>query len=187
VQYLYDTGLNPGDTYDIEVLKNGGTIGSQGVLSNSEKYALAFSFTAGSSIAWANAAGGSWSTGSSWQGGASPNQAGQTVTLGNAIASASVITLDGGQTVGDIILNSSNSYTIAPGTGGSLTLNNNGLPSYLTDQGGAHTISTPVALTSGAVVTVVNPGDSMTISGAISGAGGLTICRTPTALRVRPR
>jgi len=46
VQQLYTLNLTPGDTYDLEVLKNGGVVGSAGVVSDAEQYSLAYSFTA---------------------------------------------------------------------------------------------------------------------------------------------
>jgi autotransporter-associated beta strand protein len=59
--------------------------------------------------------------------------------------------------------------------GGSLVLNNQSNPSAITDNGGSHTISAPVQLSGGAAVTVVNAGDTMTISGSITGSGGVSI------------
>lgn len=44
VQQLYDLGLTPGDTYDIEVFKTGGTLDDPGVISYTDTYALAFDF-----------------------------------------------------------------------------------------------------------------------------------------------
>jgi autotransporter-associated beta strand protein len=44
----------------------------------------------------------------------------------------------------------------------------------LTDSAGSHAIGAPVALDTSASVTVTNPGDTLAISGPISGNGGLT-------------
>jgi autotransporter-associated beta strand protein len=175
VQYLYDTGLNPGDTYDVEVLKNGGAVGSQGVLSNSEKYALAFNFSTGSSIAWAAAQGGSWNTAANWSGDAVPNQAGQAISCGNTASAPITVTLDGSKTVGDIFLNSGYGYTISRGSGGSLTLSNNSIIANISDFAGNDSISAPLILTAGVLMTVTNTASTLSISGAISGSGGLTI------------
>ena len=61
VQELYDVGLTAGDTYDLEVFKPGGAIGSQGVISNSETYALAYDFVPSlqpANLTWNNAGAG---------------------------------------------------------------------------------------------------------------------------------
>ena len=45
VEQLYVPGLNPNDTYDIQVWKEGGSTGSSGVVSLAESYALAYTIT----------------------------------------------------------------------------------------------------------------------------------------------
>ena len=54
------------------------------------------------------------------------------------------ITLDGSKTVGTLSFNSANSYSISPGTGGSLSLNNSGLGVNVTVPLGTHSIDVPV-------------------------------------------
>jgi hypothetical protein len=69
VQELYDVGLTPGDTYDLEVFKAGGAVGSQGDISNSETYALAYDFAAvptPANLTWNNTGGASPSDGKTW-------------------------------------------------------------------------------------------------------------------------
>ncbi|MGD0390102.1 MAG: autotransporter-associated beta strand repeat-containing protein, partial [Tepidisphaeraceae bacterium] len=75
------------------------------------------------------------------------------------------------------------SYVIDQGTGGTLTLNGNinnptgtitAGTSAIADQGGNHTISAPVALATNTTIAVGVSTNTFTISGAISGAGGLT-------------
>jgi hypothetical protein len=69
VQELYDVGLTAGDTYDLEVFKAGGTIGSEGNISNSETYALAYDFAAvpaPASLTWNNTGGASPNNGKTW-------------------------------------------------------------------------------------------------------------------------
>jgi autotransporter-associated beta strand protein len=70
--------------------------------------------------------------------------------------------------------NSAASYTLAQGSGGTLKMNGGAAPAALTDSAGSHTISAPVTLDTSAVVTVTNPGNTLAISGPISGSGGLT-------------
>ncbi|MGD0389737.1 MAG: S8 family serine peptidase, partial [Tepidisphaeraceae bacterium] len=69
VQELYDTSLTPGDTYDLEVFKAGGAIGSQGDISNSETYALAYDFAAvpaPANLTWNNTGGSAPADGKTW-------------------------------------------------------------------------------------------------------------------------
>jgi autotransporter-associated beta strand protein len=124
---------------------------------------------------WNIPGGGSWGVASNWLNDVVPQNPGDTANFTSAIAAPSTVTLDGNWTVGNIIFNNGNSYTIAPGMGGSLVLNNQSNPSAITDNGGSHTISAPVQLSGGAAVTVVNAGDTMTISGSITGSGGVSI------------
>ena len=84
------------------------------------------------------------------------------------------MTLDGSFTVGSITFNSAFPYTIAPGTGGSLTLNNGTSPASIIDSGGTQTIAVPLVLTSNTSINIPNRGDSITVSGNISGPGSLT-------------
>ncbi|MGA2231504.1 MAG: autotransporter-associated beta strand repeat-containing protein [Tepidisphaeraceae bacterium] len=183
VQDIYDTNLIPGDVYDLQVLKVGGAAGvTSGVISDSETYALAYSFAAAptgaivQSAVWNSAATGSWTNSANWYNGLVPGQAQQTANFTDAITGPTTVTLNQNFTVGEINFDSANAYTIAPGTSGSLTLDNGGASAAasITDSGGSHFITAPVALNSSAIFTVGNAGDTLTISGPISGGGSLT-------------
>jgi autotransporter-associated beta strand protein len=78
-----------------------------------------------------------------------------------------------------LTFNSASSYTIAPGTGGSLTLKSNTSTATVTDTLGSHTISANVQLASNTTMSVSSP-DTLTLSGAISGSGNLTKTGTGT-------
>ena len=82
----------------------------------------------------------------------------------NPSAGGTTITLDGNQSITTMTFDSPHSYTIAPGTGGSLTLTGRGPPS----PSRRHTIAVPVQLQDDVNVSV--PGGSLTISGSISGS-----------------
>jgi hypothetical protein len=170
VQDVYDLNLAPGNEYDLEVLKNGGP----NVISNSETYAMAFNFAAVQST-WNVSGGGSWATAGNWSG-AIPQNAKDTASFLGAATANATITLDGNWTVGNINFNNNNSYTITPGSGGTLTLDNGGASAtaYITDSGGNHAIAAPLVLNSNALLTVAS-GSTLTVSGPISGAGGVTI------------
>jgi autotransporter-associated beta strand protein len=138
---------------------------------------------------WSASSGGSWGTlttnfGTNW-GGAGYNSPGldpsfpssDSATLGSSVASGTAtVTLDGGSPslAALTFSNSAASYVIASGSGGTLHLNGGTTVAVLTDSAGAHCISAPVALDTSAIVTVMNPGDTLAISGAISGNGSLT-------------
>jgi autotransporter-associated beta strand protein len=72
-------------------------------------------------------------------------------------------------------------YTIAQGSGGTLFLNGGGGSAAITDTSGAQTISAPVSLTTNANVDVA-ASQQLTISGAVSGAGGLTMTGAGTTI-----
>ena len=138
-------------------------------------------------LTWSASGGGSWGTltsnfGKNWGGAAygspgfDPNFPGS-ATLGvSATSGTAVVTLDGANpNLAQLTFNNSAaSYTIASGSGGVLHLNGGTAAAALSDLAGSHSISAPMSLDSGAIVTVTNPGDTLAISGPISGSGGLT-------------
>ena len=85
------------------------------------------------------------------------------VTLDGENPSLNAITFD----------DSAASYVIAQGNGtGSITLDGNGGNANVTDLAGSHTISAPIELATSANVDVAS-GQQLTMSGTISGVGGL--------------
>ena len=84
--------------------------------------------------------------------------------------------LSGSQSVGSLWFNSSNSYTIAPVSGGTLAL---GSAATIWIDAGLHTISAPLAMSGSLTVDAQPAGNvapssaGLTISGPISGAGAL--------------
>jgi hypothetical protein len=133
---------------------------------------------------WATNGGGSWGTlssgfGANW--GSNEGSPGvtsgfantDTATFGSALTSGTAtVSLNGASPSLSAITfnNSSASYTIAQGTGGTVKLN--GSPATITDSAGNHTISAPVELDSNAATTVSNSGDKLTVSGIVSESGG---------------
>ncbi len=98
--------------------------------------------------------------------------AGDTVLF--AAASGAISILDGANPVlaGITFDNSTTSYTIAPGTGGSITLQAAG-GATVSVVSGNHAIAAPLVLAAGANFSTV-AGTRLTIGGNISGGGGLT-------------
>ncbi len=123
---------------------------------------------------WAASGGGSWSNGTNWSTN-TPGNAGDTATFSIATSGPTTITLDGDRTVGTMNFANPYSYTIAQGTGGTLTIDNGSSGAQINDYYGNHTISAPVALDSNTTIAVQNPSNVFTISGNISGAGGITL------------
>lgn len=119
---------------------------------------------------WSTSGSGSWNTAGSWSNGVPTG--GYTAQFTTQLAAPATITLDGSRTANGLVFNSANGYTIAPGTGGSLTLDK-GLKNVAVnvDQGN-HTISAPLVLSS-TIATAVAPASELSISGSVSGPGGL--------------
>lgn len=163
-----------------------GNLGGGGPYSGSSGGVFNFASTPGEYITipqtiiangiWLPDASGSWATASNWSNSYVPGVAGDNATFSNASAS-STVTLDGTRTVGSVTFNSSNSYTIAQGSGGSLVLDNGGLSATASveDDEGNHTISAPVVLNSTGAFAVLANGSNLTISGNITGSGGITV------------
>ena len=89
----------------------------------------------GGSTAWNNTVGSSWANSINWTAGI-PNSAGGLATLGTALTTAGNVSLDGNQTVGNLVFNNTSggsnpSYTIIQGSGsGSLIIDNGGSSAY---------------------------------------------------------
>ncbi|HEX8295091.1 MAG TPA: autotransporter-associated beta strand repeat-containing protein, partial [Chthoniobacteraceae bacterium] len=122
---------------------------------------------------WNSTTGGSWNTAGNWTT-AVPNGQDVTAKFGNKITAPSTVTLDGNKTLGVLEFGSANSYTIAQGTSGTLTLSKASGNAAIDNTSGSHTISAPVNLASSTVATVFDAVDSLTISGSVSGANALT-------------
>jgi len=162
VQELYDVGLTAGDTYDLEVFKAGGVPGpgSQGDISNSENYALAYDFAAvptPANLTWNNTLGLSPSDGKTWD---TTNNNWNTGTAATAYTDGSnVIFNDTNNNHYAVTLNS----TVSPG---SVTVNNS-LGNYtITSTGGGKIADAGVFAKSGS--------DTLTLGAALS-VGGMSI------------
>lgn len=121
---------------------------------------------------WAQATGGTWPSAGNWSNGV-PDQIGSTANFGGALTAAGTVTLDGGRTVGGVSFDNANSYTIASGSGGSLTFQKNTGSADAIVINGSHTISAPVVLGSNLAADIAS-GGTLAISGQISGAKSVT-------------
>ena len=164
------------------------------VINSSDSGNLTFSNIRTVSATWAVSGNGSWTTNTSptatsWigglpggvEGGASGASA-QFEDIETANANA---TLDRAWTLGSLVFNTSlYQYNIEPGAGGSLIIDNtvNSAPATINDISGGQAssnyieyISAPITLNSTTNVTVTRATDTVDITGAMGGTGGLTM------------
>jgi autotransporter-associated beta strand protein len=132
---------------------------------------LVLSGTSSGPAVWATATSGSWIDDSKWGGAPVPNGLGQQAIVGAATTTPLTITLDGPQTVGTLTFTNTTSnstgYTLAPGSSGSLTLNNSGSAGQIIVSSGSQQISANVMLAGDLIVTP-STGTALTISGNVS-------------------
>ena len=119
-----------------------------------------------------------------WSAGAIPTSPGSTATFGSSTGTANqAITLDGSRSVGQLtfansFLNPGN-YTIAPGSGGTLTFDNSNNGAAVTSYAGSNTISAPVGFNDN-VQAMISTGSTLNISGNISDTGSHSLAVNPT-------
>jgi fibronectin-binding autotransporter adhesin len=124
---------------------------------------------------WSADAGGSWGTPGSWTG-AIPDAIGATANFNFPLTASRTATLDGTRTAGGISLDSAApalGYTIATGTGGTLSINNGLSQANIIVASGTHAITADASLDSSNTVAAVAAASSLTISGSIGGTGAL--------------
>ena len=110
---------------------------------------------------WSNALASNWSP-------AVPNASGAVATFGTAITAPATLSVDNAKTVGRMVFNNANSYTIAGGVADVITLADGAGTPEISVTLGSHTISAPVVLGQNANVSA-GVGTTLTISGGING------------------
>jgi len=122
---------------------------------------------------WDADASGTWSTAVNWTGDTVPNAIGTIANItgaaGATFSAPRTITLDAARTVGALTLASAQSVTLAGAA--TLTLDNKSAAALLNASGADHLISTPLALTAGGVLADIAETKTLTLGGAVSGAG----------------
>ena len=123
---------------------------------------------------WAVAGSGSWNNPSNWSTLTIPNGPGVLAVMGTVPNTATIVTLDAAQELGSLVFNSTADYTIAAGSGGTLTLSNTGgLAGQIVVLSGSHTISAPLILAGTNSIIALSGGGNLNISGGImDGSGG---------------
>lgn len=121
-------------------------------------------------IGWNVNSDGSWSTGGNWTGGTAPNAADVQAKFGSAaISAAHTVTVDSPQTVGEMLFDGSNAYTIAgPAT---ITFQRAAGPGAITVASGTHTIAAPIVVTNSLNIQTPAAGAQLLITGPVSSAG----------------
>jgi autotransporter-associated beta strand protein len=119
---------------------------------------------------WNVDASGNWGTTSNWTP-SEPNSATDTAYFGPKITAPHTVTLDAAKIVGDMVFNNANAYTIAGAN--SLTIGDGSTAKTVQVSNGSHTISAPVSMASNVTYDVAT-GQSLAVTGPISGGGSLT-------------
>ena len=133
---------------------------------------------------WNVDAGGSWTDTANWLDGNVPDGAGEAANLLFNITASRTVTLDGDRTVGILnigdMASAWSNFVVAQGSSGSLIFDNGANPAQLNTHGNFTTITTPqitapVVVTSDLLMSRSTGNGVMNISGAISGAGNITV------------
>jgi fibronectin-binding autotransporter adhesin len=129
---------------------------------------------------WNVDAGGGYNNTANWTTVTVPNAEGAAAVFGNIISANRTINVDGNFTLGSILFDDNNNYTLAATTGNAITLNATGNASAtitVTNAGGNHTIGSNLIFGGDPVVISVDATGGaapLTISGNITGTGNLT-------------
>jgi hypothetical protein len=135
---------------------------------------------------WGVDGGGSWGDAEHWNG-ILPDKAGAEADFRTSLVTASsapgIIVLDGNRTVGALTFDNAttdginpNSFIIAPGTGGSLRIENNG-PAGVNVVSGTHTIAVPIIMADSTTVDIA-PASTLYTTGGISVNDGKSLRKT---------
>jgi len=109
---------------------------------------------------WTVDADGAWSNDGNWSP-ASPNAAGKVASFGSAINAPRTVTVDADRTVGQLLFNNTNKYTIA----GTNTLTLDASSSVgITVSAGSHDVTAPLVLAKDANINVAAAGSTLTLT-----------------------
>jgi hypothetical protein len=141
--------------------------------------------TTAPNVQWVPTSGGSWNSAVNWTPDWVPNTASAVANFPTGSVVNAMVTLDGSRTVGKLIFGNSGGYTIAQGTGGTLTIDDTGdtagVNPSITVSAGNHVITAPLSIASGVTVTTATA-TSLTIGGSVTGTGPFTIGGAGTTL-----
>lgn len=119
---------------------------------------------------WNGSAGnGLWGTEGNWSAG-SPNTPGIVASFGTIPIAPTVVTVNGAKTVGAMIFDNFNGYTLNGTVADSITLDNGIAAGAIGVNSGSHVINVPINLTKSVSFNVLD-GATMKVAGVIGGAG----------------
>ncbi len=122
---------------------------------------------------WNVDADGSWTLAANWLPQIVPDGVGTGASFLGKITAPRTVTLDGNHTVGSLNFDNAFKYTIAPGTGGTLSIGDATTAGAVTVTSGSHEISADVAINGDTSVTVA-ASSGLTLSGGLAIAAGKT-------------
>jgi autotransporter-associated beta strand protein len=140
---------------------------------------------------WTADSDGLWSQGPNWQNGTAPTAIGTAALFANVLSEARTVTVDTPATLGGLIFDATNRYTVSGGE--VLTLSGSAL--QMTLLRGSHEVSAPLAVAGAAAVSLAPNGNTLTVAGPVTGGSAaltldtagtlqLTNCALDTALLV---
>jgi probable HAF family extracellular repeat protein/autotransporter-associated beta strand protein len=156
-----------------EGINAAGDIVGYGLINGNENAFLLTPTVNSQTAVWGLTGGGSWNTAANWTGDFVPSGTGVTAILGSSITGPATITLDGNQEVAALVFNSTNSYTISSGTGGTLIFSSATGDATVSLPLGSHLISAPISLAGTTTFAITNSTNSLQLSNVISGTGSL--------------
>jgi fibronectin-binding autotransporter adhesin len=119
---------------------------------------------------WSATGAGSWSSSGNWSNGVAAS--GYIARFVTPLAAPATVTLDGDRTASGLVFSGAQPYTVASGSSGGLTLSKSSGNVLASVLDGDHVISAPVLLAS-SLDASTETGSSLTLSGVVSGAGGV--------------
>ncbi|MCY2953804.1 MAG: PEP-CTERM sorting domain-containing protein [Planctomycetota bacterium] len=131
-----------------------------------------------SSMHWTAPGGGSWGNAGNWSG-LVPSGSDASASFTSKNKTPLTVTLDGDQTVGGIMFDNDQSYTIDRGSGGTLLVAPTGsasttVPMGISVQSGTHTISAPLRIAANTIVSAA-ASSKLVASGGVWVAGGYQV------------
>lgn len=124
---------------------------------------------------WNVDADGSWGVATNWNTFAEPNSPSDAANFLGKITAPRTVTLDGAKTVNALNFNNANTYTIAAGNGGSLTVVAGGTGISVTS--GNHVINAPLTLTDSTDINISGAGNGLRLDGGLSTGAGATLTK----------
>ncbi|HON46294.1 MAG TPA: autotransporter-associated beta strand repeat-containing protein [Kiritimatiellia bacterium] len=123
---------------------------------------------------------GLWSQGPNWQNGTAPTAIDTAAFFANVLSEARTVTVDTPATLGGLIFDATNRYTVSGGE----TLTLSGSAPQMTLMRGDHEVSVPLAVAGAAAVSLAPNGNTLTIAGSVTGDSAALSLDTAGTLQV---